>query len=344
MKVTAMTFRQLRWLTTLYRGSQEVAPLPPPVWHRNVAVAVMALLSPTASAAGLHAFGELAGPLVHLSDLFDSLGAAPDRVLGPAPAPGDRIVVEAPQLAAIARDYSVDWRPQSGAERVVLERSGDRLPQAAIVAPLRAALTGAGASTDADISLPGFDPPLIPSGATPKQAVTDTNFDPATGRFTAMLTVTAPGMATVHARLSGQVAAMAQAVALTRHLHPGTILAAGDLQEVRVRISQLRGNAPLTLEAATGQALRHDMASGQPLTSADVSRPVLVARNGNVRMRLDAGGIQLQAQGIALEEGGLGETIKVQNPSSRAVVLAEVTAAGEVRVVPDRAPLIVASQ
>jgi flagella basal body P-ring formation protein FlgA len=281
---------------------------------------------------------------VHLSDLFDSLGAAPDRVLGPAPAPGDRIVVEAPQLAAIARDYSVDWRPQSGAERVVLERSGDRLPQAAIMAPLRAALTGAGASTDADISLPGFDPPLIPSGATPRQAVTDTNFDSATGRFTAMLTVTAPGMATLHARLSGQVAAMAQAAVLTRHLHPGTILAAGDLQEVRVRISQLRGNAPLTLEAATGQALRHDMASGQPLTSADVARPVLVARNGNVRMRLDAGGIQLQAQGIALEEGGLGETIKVQNPSSRAVVLAEITAAGEVRVIPDRAPLIVASQ
>jgi flagella basal body P-ring formation protein FlgA len=310
----------------------------------RLAVALAALLAPGASAATLHDFGQLGGPLVHLSDLFDSLGAAPDRVLGPAPAPGDRIIVEAPQLAAIARDYSVDWRPQSGAERVVLERAGDRMQQAAIMAPLRAALASAGAPSDADISLPGFDPPLIPSGSTPQQAVTDTNFDPATGRFTAMLSVSAPGMATLHARLSGQVAAMTQAAVLTHHLRPGTILAAADLQEVRVRVSQLRGNAPLTLDAATGQALRHDMASGQPLTGSDVARPVLVARNGTVRMRLDAGGIQLQAQGIALEAGGLGETIKVQNPSSRAVVLAEVTSAGEVRVVPDRAPLIVAAQ
>ena len=57
-----------------------------------------------ALAATLKPFGQLAEPVVRLSDLFDGVGAA-DRVIGPAPQPGGRITVEAPQLAAIARQF-----------------------------------------------------------------------------------------------------------------------------------------------------------------------------------------------------------------------------------------------
>jgi len=52
----------------------------------------------------------------------------------------------------------------------------------------------------------------------------------------------------------------------------------------------------------------------------------------------------LSAQGMALEEGGLGETVRVQNPTSKAVVLATVVSPGEVRVVAERAPVEVAVQ
>ena len=51
--------------------------------------------------------------VVRLKDLFDDAGRNADRVLGPGPAPGGRIVVEARQLAAIARQFDVDWRPIS---------------------------------------------------------------------------------------------------------------------------------------------------------------------------------------------------------------------------------------
>ena len=54
-------------------------------------------------------------------------GPKPTRVLGPGPAPGGRIVVEAAQLAAIARQFGVDWRPASPADRAVLDRPGRML-------------------------------------------------------------------------------------------------------------------------------------------------------------------------------------------------------------------------
>jgi flagella basal body P-ring formation protein FlgA len=320
-----------------------------PAWKRarrrvTYAACILLLAHQAAAAATLREYGEISSPTVHLADLFDNLGTAPNRVLGPSPAPGDKITVEAPQLAAIARDYAVDWRPDSGSERIILRRASERLDLVSVLKPLRAALTEQGAPAEGDIALPGFDPPLLPAGARPSPTITDTNFDPASGRFSATLNVSVPGMDLVMAHLSGQVSVMLEAAVLTHHLHPGTILKAEDLRASRVRVSLLRGGTPIAVTVALGQALRHDLPPGQPLTTGDVSRPVLVARNSAVRMRLDTGEISLSAQGLALEDGGLGETVRVQNPTSKAVVLATVTSPGEVRVVAERTPVEVAVQ
>jgi hypothetical protein len=67
--------------------------------------AALALCLGTASAdaATLRTMTTLHAPVVRLSDLFDDAGAGADRVLGPGPGAGGRIVVEAAQLGAIAR-------------------------------------------------------------------------------------------------------------------------------------------------------------------------------------------------------------------------------------------------
>ena len=149
MKMTAiLTLRQLRWIATLHRhlatGPDFVTGCPLPAWRRarrlaGASIGLLMLTHTPAAAATLRGYAALRSPTVRLSDLFDNIGPATDKVLGPSPAPGDKITVEAPQLAAIARDYAVDWRPESGSERVVLERAGERLAQAAFMQPLRAA-------------------------------------------------------------------------------------------------------------------------------------------------------------------------------------------------------------
>src|ERR1700712_2854215 len=120
------------------------------------------LLPVCANAAILRPITELHGPVVRLSDLFDDLGAATDRPLGTAPAPGGRLVVEAAQLGAIARQFAVAWKPASNADRAVLERPGRPLAREAAVSAMRAALVGAGAGEDCEIALDGFAAPLVP--------------------------------------------------------------------------------------------------------------------------------------------------------------------------------------
>jgi len=98
-----------------------------------------------AEPATLRSATTLQQPQVRISDLFDDAGPEAERVLGPGPSPGGRIVVEAAQAAAIARQFGVAWRPASSADRVVIDRPGRLLAREDLLGALRSALLGAGA-------------------------------------------------------------------------------------------------------------------------------------------------------------------------------------------------------
>lgn len=294
-------------------------------------------------AATLRAFRVLAGPSVKLSDLFADMEAA-DRVLGAAPAPGAHILVQAPQLAAIARDFGVNWRPVSGAEQTVLERESIAYAQTSLTALLRAKLTEAGAPADATIALPGYSPPMLPAGAVPHAELADFTYDASSFRFTATLTIAVQDAPPTVEKLAGQLVPMVAAAMLTHRLAAGSVLTQDDLRAATVPASSLHGEIPLGTASILGLALRRDTPAGQTLVTGDLQRPMLVARNAPVRMELSAGAIALAAEGVALEDGAMGAHIRVQNPTSHAVMLAEVTGANEVRIVAGHAPVLVAAQ
>ena len=199
------------------------------------------LLAGGADAAELKPFTTLTAGVVRISDLFDD-AAHPERVLGPAPAPGGQIVVEAAQLAAIARQFGVDWRPASNADRAVLERPGRPLARDAVMAALKRGLAGAGVSEDAQIEMPAWNPPLVPDDDSVRPEIGQLDYDAASGRFTATLSVVGDGIAPIHSRIAGQVQDMATLPVPTRRLMPGDVIAAGDLRMVRVKVSQAAGD------------------------------------------------------------------------------------------------------
>ena len=154
-----------------------------------------------AQAATLRTMTTLHAPVVLLSDLFDDAGANAERVLGPGPGPGGRIVVEAAQLGAIARQFGVDWRPASSADRAVLDRPGRPLRRDDVLDAVRNALVAGGASADCDVELAGFTPPLVPFEADPRPVVSDLDYDANAGRFSAVLSVAGKAMEPIHMRV-----------------------------------------------------------------------------------------------------------------------------------------------
>ncbi|MGI4952285.1 MAG: flagellar basal body P-ring formation chaperone FlgA [Janthinobacterium lividum] len=280
----------------------------------------------------LKPYTALAHAVVRLSDLFDG---ADDRPIGPGPLPGARITVEAPQLAAIARMFGVDWRP-AGSERAVLERPGKSLAKEDVLSALRAVLLAEGAPRDSEIELPGFTTPPLPASAAPSFDFSSTSYDSGSGRFSTMLLATVDGMAPIQLRLSGRVQEMVALPVPRRAMMPGEVMTAADLQWTRLRVGVARGELVRQPAQAEGQAVRRPLQQGQPVQLADLGRPMIVSKGMPLVLELNEPGLQVIAQGVATEAGGLGERIHVTNPYSRSVIEAEILGAGRARVVPAR--------
>ena len=303
-----------------------------------LAAALVAAALPC-EAATLRPYVTLSAPTVRLSDLFDDAGPNAARVLGPAPAMGGRVVVESAQLAAIARQFGVSWRPMSLAEKVVLERPGRPLPRQDVLDAVRAALARAGAQELPDVELPGFEPPLVPLDGTAQVTVTQVDYDAASGRFAALLSITADAMEPVNLRIAGKLQETVEVVVPATRLPTGTVLRPGDLRTARVRAGLIRGDTARDPAEATGLELRHPVMAGQPLLLADLMRAPVVEKGAVVLMLLETDGIAIAGQGQALEGGAVGERVRVLNTASRAVLQAEVTGPGKVRVEPESTPL-----
>lgn len=288
---------------------------------------------PAAQAAMLRdADVHLSDPSVRLSDLFD--GVAQDRVIGPAPDPGGRIVVESPQLAAIARQFGVDWRPTSTADRVVLERPGRAFPREPVLAALRDALLSGGMPANSEIETPAFTAPMVPPGDSARPDVTEASYEPVTGRFTALLSITADGMKPFNTRLSGHVQEMTGLQVATRRIAAGEVLTAGDIQPARVRAALARSEPARLPEQAVGMAVLHTLNAGSPVLLADLSRPMMMLRGTPVQVLFDQPGLSMTIQGVAMEAAALGEPVHVANPVSRTVVVGLVTGPSQVRTAP----------
>ena len=301
------------------------------------------LLSLPTEAATLRPLATIDAPVVRLSDLFDDAGPGGERVLGAAPAPGGRLLIEAAQLAAIARQFGVDWRPASASDRLVIDRPGRVMPRETVLAAVRTALGDVGAGQDLELDLGSFAAPMVPPRAAVNAGIEQLDWDGASGRFTALLSLTAEGMPAQRLRLAGVAQEMVAIPVPVRRLNPGTVIQADDLRIARVRAGLARGEIVRLPDQAIGQTLRRQGGAGQPLALADLSRTPVVAKGARVTMRLRMIGLALAATGQALESGGSGEHIRVLNIASRAIVEAEVTGPDEVRVIPGTQPIAAAA-
>ena len=279
------------------------------------------------------------GETIRLSDLFDHAGARGDAVLGAAPAPGRRIIIEAAQLAAIARMHGLAWRPLAAGERVIVERPGRPLTREALMEPLRAELLALGMDPGAELELPGLIPPMVPVQAFVQIAYEGSHYDPTTQRFATTLVVLAEGQPSQRTRLAGRALPTQPVVVATRRMALGEVVGAADAQLIRLRAERVRPGTASRLEDAVGKQLSRPVGTGIALMSADLNPPSLVGRNEPVTLILDAPGLSLAAAGRAMETGALGQVVPVMNLASRVIVEGQVIGPGRVRVTPGAVPL-----
>ncbi|HSK39060.1 MAG TPA: flagellar basal body P-ring formation chaperone FlgA [Arenibaculum sp.] len=223
----------------------------------------------------------------------------------------------------------------------------------ALAAPVRAAMLAvltlmsgtAAANADLEEMLAAgvtdtFGPSALPAGARvavtlaypfegPVEAIRDLDYDPASGQVRSLV-LSGGRLYELTASTSVEI----DVPVPVRRIPPGEILSEGDLTTVPMPLARMPASAIGSKDLLVGMASRRLLAPGRLIHARSVGAPVVVERNKPVTLVFEQDGLYLAAQGRALQDGGVGDEVRVMNPSSHAVVNGMVTGPQTVSVAP----------
>ena len=121
-------------------------------------------------------------------------------------------------------------------------------------------------------------------------------------------------------------------VRVNRSLPRGTILSEHDLQALLVQRSP--AHLPLInhIEEAIGSALKRPLTAGTELQHSMLEAPVVVKRGDQTVIAAGNAQLSVRMTGKALQDGAIGEQIRVQNLASKRTIQGEVQADGSILV------------
>lgn len=278
----------------------------------------------------------ITGDAIHLGDIWENIGDKADTPLAKAPAPGKRITLETRWLMAVAQSYGIDWRPATPFERSVVERAGQSVDIRTIETELKEALAMEGAPKGAAIEISNRQQLhiIVPATDTPSVAIKDLSYDPRMNRFQAVVESPAGSPNSVRFKVSGHVYASARIPVLARAMGRGEVISEADIEMVDVREEVVRRDVVSNPRLLIGQEPRYQLRAGSPIRTAEIQKPVVVGKSSSVTIILRSKFMTLTAQGRALEEGSVGDVIRVTNVQSKQTVDAKIEGPGQVSVMP----------
>lgn len=132
----------------------------------------------------------------------------------------------------------------------------------------------------------------------------------------------------------GAVASRGNVEVLTyaRSLSAGEIVQPTDLVWGKAAVAP--SDAPGDAEAVIGLSARRPLRAGAAVSARDVSAPQVIKAGELVVVNYQDGGISVSLQGKAMAAAGLGETVSVQNTTSKKIIQAVASGPGEAVVGP----------
>ena len=88
------------------------------------------------------------------------------------------------------------------------------------------------------------------------------------------------------------------------------------------------------LAEIVGKEAKVTLYPGRPILIDQIGPPALIERNQQVKMSYADGPLSIMTEGRALDRGGVGETIRVMNLTSKQIVSGAVAADGSIKVTP----------
>lgn len=283
-------------------------------------------------AADLRTDGTITGDYIRLGDIFDGTKNG-EYVLGPAPAPGKEMILNAKTLYKIASALEVDWKPNSAQEQIILRRDASVLPQTEITAALEKKLKENGVSDKFTIDYMNAPSDFIlPAGTEKTIEVTAFQFDPNSDHFEAVVVSPSAEKPVKRASVSGRIERLVAVPVLRNSLKNGDIIGVQDIDWIDMAQNKIPAGTAMTEKDLIDMTPKRVAAAGKPMLLLDLTPPKMVDRGDAITLVFETGAMTLTAKGKALQDGALGDMVRVANTDSNKSLQGVVTAHREVTI------------
>ncbi len=302
------------------------------IFSLSVGMIVLLAGARAALAASLKSESVITGDYIRLGDVFEGVKNA-DYVLGPAPAPGKDMILNARTLYKIASALDVDWSPASSGEQLVLHREASIVPLDQITRNLQSRLVKEGIDDKFSINYTNAPSDIIlPGGTKQDMEITAFNLDPQNDTFNAV--IVAPSAANPIKRLnvSGRVERLIAVPVLANTLRNGDIIGARDIDWIDLPHSKIANGTILEEKDLINMTPRRSVQSGKPIISNEMESPKMVDRGDSITLVFANGPLILTTKGKSLQAGAVGDTVRVSNIDSNKNLSGVVTAYREVTI------------
>lgn len=289
----------------------------------SLVLALSAAALPARADALLRTHAVVEGEMVTLGDLFANIpDDKADRPVAKAPQPGRRAALDADWLKRVASHNGIKWQAASVFDQAIVERAGITIPTDRIQAEILRALSERTAlPPGAEVELAGTNAPLVAALDSDQTIrVRDVSYDNRSGQFTAVIDTGNDKISSQSVRLLGRVYDTVEIPVPARALSRGEIITARDLSWQRIRENGIRRDVVVDIDQLIGQTPRQRLRPGQMISASEVQKPLAVTRGALVTMILKSGSMSLSAQGRAIEQGSIGDVVRLTNTHSNMTV------------------------
>lgn len=287
-----------------------------------------------AYAMGLRENSVVTDSSIKLGDIFYGLEKDEDKVLGVAPAPGQELVLDANTLLRIAVALDLSWRPTRSNETITLRRQATIIEQDAIQAALKEKLAEENVSDNFMVKLPvEYQKIILPYDQPATLEVTDLKLDSDKKMFTAMISAPSADNPIQKFAINGAIEPVIKVPALVENLQNGRVIQESDIEMIEISEKDYSRDLFMDAQQLVGLTARRMILGGRPIHTTELISPQIVGRGDIVTLSLNDGVLNLTTQAKALENGAIGDMIRVVNTASNQTLQAQVTGERAVQII-----------
>ena len=150
--------------------------------------------------------------------------------------------------------------------------------------------------------------------------ITKIDFDMAAGSFTAFISIND----NLPIEANGTFTEVTKLPVLSRKFAKDEIISKDDVTYLEVEASKVRGSFITDGNMIVGKSPTRALFKGRPVQLSELTEPKVVVKNKIMTLSYNNAALKIEAHGVALQDGAVGQTIKFKNESSGKIIIAKI--------------------